>query len=496
MAEEPKDTQKKASPPKAPKLKAPTPPALSRLSVSGLDTIDGGLVFDTTIRDLKGPRSFLRFREMADHSPVIGGSLFAIESLLRKVRWKVDPGDGSAEEKKHAEVFTSMMDDMEMSWEDTVTEILSFLPFGFAPVEKVFKIRRGPNERDRRHRSKHSDGLVAWRKWALIPQETVSGWNWDDEGNPTHVLQQGPPDYKEHAIPYSKLLNFRTKAARGNPQGRSLLVTAYYAWNFVKRIQEFEAIGIERDLAGVPMAEVPPEILSPDATPDDKNMLEAIKKIVTGVRVNSQGGVIWPKIVDDENNVLTEFKLLTTGGMKQMDTNKIVERYERRMAMSLLTDILLMGHERVGSLALSRDKTTLIGRALAGILGAIAAQINRVAVPEIYALNGWPTEAMCQFKPGDIENADLKTLGGYLANLGRVGLVTPDPTLENELRQLAGLPDVDPEYVRGPDDLPTGGAPVGDNPDDDDPDPDDPDPDKKKPTAKAFEALVRAARRK
>lgn len=53
----------------------------------------------------------------------------------------------------------------------------------------------------------------------------------------------------------------------------------------------------------------------------------------------------------------------------------MVKRYERRMAMALLTDVVPMGHERVGSLALSRDKTTLIRRALAGMLQTIASVV-------------------------------------------------------------------------------------------------------------------------
>ncbi len=70
--------------------------------------------------------------------------------------------------------------------------------------------------------------------------------------------------------------------------------------------------------------------------------------------------------------------------LEQQDTDKILERYERRTAMPLPNHVLLMTHVRVGSLGLSRDKTTLIGRALAGMLQTIASVINRQLVPTIY----------------------------------------------------------------------------------------------------------------
>ena len=454
-------------------------PNLRQISGPGLD-ISGGLVFDSTIRELRGPQAFDRFREMADHSAVIGACLFAIEMLIRKVPWRFQPGDESDQEHERAEILDGMLKDMSNSWEDTISEILSMLVYGFAFAEVVYKVRKGTDQTNPSYYSRFNDGLVGWRKWVVVPQETLHEWKFDDEGGVAAMVQRPVSDFRMRTIPIEKALLFRTKVARNNPNGRSLLVNAFYPWQFVKRIQEFEGIGMERDLAGLPTALVPPELFREDATQDDRNFFESIKKLVTGVRRNSQEGIVFPMAYDDENNPLYEFKLLATGGMRQFDTNKIIERYERRMAMSLLSDFILMGHERVGSLALSRDKTTLIGRALAGIMGSIAAVINRHAVPKLYKLNGWPTETMCEIVPGEVENSDLKTLGAYLKNLASVGLVTPDPGLEASLREIAGLPKIDPEYVKGPDDMPDGGDPEDPNADpnaDPKADPEDPDAD-------------------
>jgi hypothetical protein len=51
-----------------------------------------------------------------------------------------------------------------------------------------------------------------------------------------------------------------------------------------KNIENIEAIGVERDLAGLPMAMVPAELLSKNASNDQKALLSEIKNIVINVR--------------------------------------------------------------------------------------------------------------------------------------------------------------------------------------------------------------------
>lgn len=413
----------------------------------------GGQIYDETVKALQGPNSVKAYREIADNCSVAGACLLALEVLVRKVKWTIQPGEDTAEAQTRAEFIESQMEDMSQSWPDFMAEILSMLVYGWSYFETVYKIRKGPDQPGQ-FRSRYSDGLVGWRKFALIPQESLSKWEWDSEGGLHGLWQrQDGSDYKlnrDVLIPIEKSLLFRTKTNRNNPEGRSLLRSAYFPWQFVKRIQEVEGIGIERDLAGMPVAYVPPEIMDPTASAEDQATLAAFKNLVTSIRRNEQEGVVFPIAHDEHNNPLYELKLLATGGMRQFDTSKVIERYERRIAISMLSDIVLMGHEKVGSLALSRDKTSLIGRFIAATTASIAAVLNRYAIPRLYELNGWSTEKPAFFVPGDAENADLKTLSIFIRNLASVGALTPDPKLEAALREFAALPPIDPEYIREP----------------------------------------------
>lgn len=427
------------------------------------------LIVSSSIRDLRSRQAAFRaFAEMRDHSAVIGAALFAIESILRKVKWRVEPGDKSATEARRALIVDGMRHDMEISWGDTVSEAIQFIVNGFSFAEVVYKIRRGPEETSPRYRSRHTDGLVGWRRWVFVDPLTVNEWLWSegDSGALVGLVQSAPPDYSLRTVPLTKALHFKTREAGGNPEGRSLLVNAYLPWVFAKRTMELEAIGVERDLAGIPFAGVPPELLDPNATDEDKAMLEAIKKVVTGVRQNSQAGVIFPLAYDPDGqgHPMYEFKLLTSAGMKQLQPGAIVERYEARAAMALLADFILLGQGSSGSFALSREKSTLIARALEAILGIVADQINSHEIPRLYRLNGWDAKAPCRLVPSSPENADLKNLGVYARNLAVAGLLTPDPKLEASLRDVADLPQIDPEYERGPEDTATDSS----EPDDED----------------------------
>ena len=69
-----------------------------------------------------------------------------------------------------------------------------------------------------------------------------------------------PPSYNLYTIPIDKALLFRTKSRKDNPEGRSILRNAYRSWYFKRRIQEVEGIGIERDLAGLPVMYAPADL--------------------------------------------------------------------------------------------------------------------------------------------------------------------------------------------------------------------------------------------
>lgn len=412
---------------------------VTELGRTGLTRM-GGTVYEEFLPQLQGTKAIRVYKEMSANDPVVGAILFAVDMLLRQVSWRVEPASSSRADQEAAEFLRSCLEDMSTTWQDTISEILSMLIYGWSYHEIVYKRRLG-DQRDPTKRSRYNDGRIGWRKLPGRAQDTLYEWRFDEAGGVQGMVQQPPPDYQLREIPIEKALHFRTTAQKGDPQGRSILRNAYRPWYFKKHIEEIEGIGIERDLAGLPVAWVPPQLLSPNATAEDKVVLEAIKKIVVNVRRDEQEGIVFPLVYDDRGNKLYDFTLLSTGGRRQFDTDGIVARYDQRIAMTILADFILLGHEKVGSFALSSSKTHLFAVALGAWLDSIAAVFNRHAIPRLFALNDFKVERLPQLVHGDIETPDLKELGEFVKNLAGTGMeLFPDDKLENYLRQAAKLP--------------------------------------------------------
>ena len=136
----------------------------------------GGFIFEEFLPELRGKKGIEVYSEMENNDDVVGAILFAMEMLVRQVDWTVDPSGDSAKDKEAADFVQSCMDDMQVTWIDTISEILSFLTFGWSYHEIVYKRRMG-HTRDPRTKSKYSDGLIGWRKLPIRAQETL--WQWE-----------------------------------------------------------------------------------------------------------------------------------------------------------------------------------------------------------------------------------------------------------------------------------------------------------------------------
>jgi hypothetical protein len=414
---------------------------MQEIGITGLHRFSG-YVSEEFLKDLQGPKAAKIYREMRDNDPVIGAFMYAIERLVAQVQWHVqEPENGNAKTKEAAEFITQCMNDMRHSWADFVVEITSMFVFGYSWHEIVYKKRAGANKDPDKH-SKFDDGKVGWAKIPIRAQETLLRWEFNDSGDAIGFIQLAPPDYQTVTIPRSKSLLFRTTTHKNNPEGRSLLRNAYRPWYFLKRIEEIEAIGIERDLAGFPVMYVDPRITKSDANEADKVVLANYKKLITGVRRDSEEGAVIPSIFDDKGNQLYKLTLLSTGGTRQFDTNSILIRYATRIASVVLADFILLGHDKVGSFALSSDKTDLFAVALGSMLESIKGILNTEAVPTLLELNGYKLDELPTIEYGDIESPDLAELSTFLMNLSKAGMpLFPSLNLQNHLLELANLPE-------------------------------------------------------
>lgn len=395
----------------------------------------GGIFYEEFLSELRGRKGAEVFTEMSNNDETIGAILFAIEMLVRQASWNVEPGGSTAKDREAAEFVKSCMDDMQQTWIDTISEILSFLTYGWSFHEIVYKRRMG-RTKDNRTSSKYDDGLIGWMKLPIRSQETLYQWEYDDQDNLIGMTQMPPPDFGLITIPMNKALLFRTRSRKDNPEGRSILRTAYRSWYFKRRIQEIEGIGIERDLAGLPVITTPEGMDIWDKDDEDMNAIRAgLEAMVKNIRRDSTEGLVLP--------FGYTFELTSTGGSRQFDTNSIIARYDTKISQTVLADFIQLGHESVGSFALSSDKTNLFSMAICAFLDIICQTFNSQGIPALIDINGDHFAGVTDYPRlthGDIEDVDLATVATFIKDMTSIGVIIPDESLEDYVRQLGKLP--------------------------------------------------------
>ena len=399
-----------------------------------------GMFFEEFLPELRGTRGVQTYYQMSENDDTVGAIMFAIQMLMRQVDFTIEPGGPSEVDKAAAEFVESCLYDMSNTWQDTLSEILSFLTYGWSYHEICYKRRNG-KKKDPDFSSKYDDGLIGWSKLPIRAQDTLYQWEYKPG---TDILvgmsQIPPPDYGVLTIPLEKALHFRTTSVKNNPEGRSILRTAYKSWYFKSRIQEIEGIGIERNLAGFPVLYAPPELNVWDEK--DERAHEAMQwalNLVTGIKQDSEMGVVLP---GGENG--WKLELLSGNASKAIDTNAVIERYDRRIATTVLADFVMLGQQAVGSFALASNKTKIFALAVGTYLDVICNVFNSQGIPRLMDLNRDTFAGITDYPHmvhGDIEDRDLSQFGDFLQRMSAAGYIQPDEQIEDYVRREAGLPD-------------------------------------------------------
>lgn len=404
------------------------PTATKPVGYSGLP-IYGYQVLDEWDARLKGRKWIETVREMAEGDPTIHAFLFAFETTVRAAGHRIDESELESPESADAQAFIEdAIQDMDGAWGDQLSEILSALAFGFSLFEVVLKRR--------------DDGRLGWERWAPRAQETIIGWDWDEQDIATHAVQQGPPKYRTVHISLEPstecpggCLHVRIRPRKQNPYGTSLLRSSYNAWYFSKHIERLEAIGIERDFVGIPKITIPNEAY------DDTTIRQSWIDLATGMTKDEVSAIVLPSTVDDTTKTPKyTFELVSSAGTRLIDTDAVLARYQRQKLNSVLAAVFDLGANGVGSYALGTTLSDRFVQAVKALLEGIQDSIN-IVVKRLCKLNGIADEHMPTFVFNEVGSREIKVFAETLLGFVTAGIVDPsDPDLKAHVYEALGLP--------------------------------------------------------
>jgi len=377
-----------------------------------------GQVSEEFLVELQGKRGIAIYREMSDNDPIIGGCLHAIRQILKEIRWSVKSADPNAKElDADAQFLETCMRSMTHTWLDFITESMSMFIYGWAIFEQVYRRR--------------DDGKVVWKKLPLRSQSSLERWDINDVGDMIGMWQRAPLEGKTVYIPAKKMIHFRTGQWANNPEGRSILRNCYRPWYFRKNMEEIEGIGVERDVNGLPVMELPEGLKMDDDSAETTAALNWAKKIVTNIRVDEQDGFLQPHG--------WKLSLLSSPGAKQFDTTAIINRYSKEIAISLLAQFVMLGMERTGSYALSKDIMDLFHLSLEGWADSIASTFNQQAVSTLFSLNGVTNRPLPYIVHTQVRKQALKDMSSYVKTLVDADALDVDEEIKSLLKKYGRL---------------------------------------------------------
>lgn len=406
----------------------------------------GRLLDEERRKRLKGTKKFKRLREMAEVDSTIGGFLNALTLLLGRVDLFAKPADDCPDElRATAEALAKRtmgaFEDMEETPADMRHEMVyTAARDGAAVYEVTWKICRGPDEADGMFRSDYSDGLITWRSWGIRPLESIVQWHWSDRRTRVEgFTQQCDEDFRMVDVPWSKCFSLRLGSLKNSPEGSSMIAVAERDQYFVMHHEETEAIGIRRELCGMPVARVPSEIMSPAASSTQRAAYEQAKNIVALVDSNELNSLVWPhaKLPNGQESCW-DIGLMPSAGSRAIDVGAVIQRLRKQIAIALGGGFLFTGFDGVGAKSLDESKQDLFKLACGSILRAQCDMLS-VATADLWRRQPVPPPraAWPVWDHGPLNEVTLAEFAAAWSQMSSV--VTVDDAVDNRFRELSGV---------------------------------------------------------
>lgn len=449
---------------------APDPSAVvPRLNLAetgfiGLRTMNGTIIDDTN-RVFRYP-AFLKTVNEMRNDPTVAAALNVYRMMINRVKWTVEPPlDATDQEKERAAFVQSCMSDMEHSWPQFMSEVTTYLEYGFSVQEKVFRRRLTRNG------SKFNDGYVGIRKIAPRSQETIRHWNFSEDGRDLVSIGQSLM-YMENGSRYngltnakdglitidrSKFLLFSVDSVKGNPEGKSILKSVYLPYKQMTLLKDQLLLGIAKDLSAIPIVGLPPKMMDANADPADQAAYQAYQQLVNNVAAGQQRGIVMPLMYDENGNKMFDFTLLEAKGQSKFDIPAAIKQLQNDILVALSCDVITFGPDMQGSFSIKDTKTNMLAMAVEHRLNEIRDVLNQDLLVQLYALNGWSQDRMPSFEYGDIADVDSEAFSKMIQRVASVGLVETDRAVLNKIRDVIGVPmlsadaPVDKEILTGAD---------------------------------------------
>lgn len=391
-------------------------------------------------RDLAINNAFQTYREMKLDS-VISGSMSFLKSLITKSKYslKAHP-EANSKEKALTEALNKSLNSLVYDKKQLLSNWAQALDYGCSLNEVVFK---------------RDGGYFVFKNISPIHLTTVERFEFDDgELRKLHINQAENDGLvvdtqrsAQSSIDGAKVLFFRLEPDSDFPLGKSLLYGCYTSWKTKTILQEYEAIGIAKNLSGVLDVSVPSEYINKYF--EEPNSVEAIyvaNLLAQAENLHAGRGSYILSASDTNAQGVRLFEVTTVGGgggnAQNFNVGQSISRYDRDIQLALQTMVLSMGAEGGGSFALSDNTTYLMTLFIENIQQCFASEFAK-ALKLAFELNGANEDHIPTLEFEALEPLDWDEFTKGWQRLLQAGGVTATEDLEAFFRERGEAPAAD-----------------------------------------------------
>jgi hypothetical protein len=399
--------------------KAPALPSTDTTTIgaSGTQIYHGYITGEEYNKNLIGKPGIRVYEQMRRGDSTVHATLLVCKLPIIETTYDIQGvDDEDPVEKYKADFIRNELFDGAIVFDEFIREALSMFDFGFSVFEKTLMLKT--------FEGKTRIGIA---KLGSRKQYTIQKWELDNgqEG----VVQQLISSLAQ--IPREKLIIFTNEKEGDNYEGISLLRFAYKPWYMKDTLEIVNGIALERQGVGIPVLTTDMNGLV--TAPSDK---AAAENILRNIRANEEGFIT--------KNQSMEVGFMDMKGNSTKEILPTIQYQDRQIVRSVLAQFLELGGNMGaagGAKALSEDHSQLFEKSLQAVAKNLVASIQQQLINQLCDLNftdmskGYP-----KLIAGDIGDTDITSLASAVNNLMVAGALTPDPDMENHIRDVLHFP--------------------------------------------------------
>lgn len=423
-----------------------TPNPLAIQGTSGAVISGGFLQRNERNAALQGSNRYVTWNEILANTSIVAAGARYYLNLLAKASWMLDPADDTDEAKRLRDQVELIIHNMRRPWSRVIRTAGMFRFYGFSVQEWIAR--------------REEDGSFGLLDIAPRPQNTITQWDTEADGNVLGCVQEDPNTGVEIYLPRAKTVYVVDDALSDNPEGMGILRHLTKPAETLAELQRLETYGYEMDLQGVPLIRAPLAAIQANVNAGKITAEQATKAtsaLVTFIQDHARrpnsGLMIDSAVYSGSGDQQTptanrqwDVETLTSGSADSaVAVSTAIERLNREMARIMGVEELMLGSDSAGSFAMSKAKSDNFALMVDSALNEIQFAAQEDVVTPIFRINGWDMKLRPKFRTEQIAFRDIEAIAKTLKDMALAGAVlAPDDPAIDEVRKMMGLSDQKP----------------------------------------------------